>query len=363
MQKNPESLSVLKIIRINFLVLIGILLFIEITGQLIFLVKWKHFMFSDPESKYRNLVFRRHPYLAVTLNKNVKAAYAKDQEIITTTEIGTRWTGADLNDTSKIRVACLGGSTTFCTYVNDEDSWPALLQKKLGNKFAVINYGVPGYSTVEAIIQMALLVPEKKPAIVIFYEGWNDIHNYYEPGSYPDYYKHGMNHFQDILGRKDHETLFEIFRRNSGFFYVIDNIRERIVKEIKPVLHSTPDKIIDNLYVRNLKTLKSLSLSQNSFPVFIPQIINPEMKRTADSSRYWTRCIDDATFPILMHRFNHLMTQVCGENDSSCCFFGEMETKVEWKQKDFTEDGHFSKEGNAVFSTMLAAKIKSICGN
>ena len=320
-------------------------------------------MFSDPEKEYRNLIFGRHPYLSVALNKNVNAVYAKGQEIITTTEIGTRWTGADLNDTSKIRVACLGGSTTFCTYVNDEDSWPALLQKKLGNKFAVINYGVPGYATIEAIIQMKLIVPEKKPSIVIFYEGWNDIHNYFEPGSYHNYYKLSTNHFQDILGRKDHETLFEIFRRNSGFFYIVDNLRERVVKEIKPVLYTTPDKIIDSLYVRNLKTLKSLSLSQKSFPVFIPQIINPEMKRTADSSRYWTRHIDDAAFPNLMHRFNLLMTQVCDNNDSFCCFFGEMETKAEWKQKHFTPDGHFSKEGNELFSTMLVAKIKSICGN
>lgn len=84
---------------------------------------------------------------------------------ITSTDIHTRWTEAPADDQNVISVAVLGGSTTFGTRVTDADSWPALLQDMLGDGYAVTNYGVSGYSTAEAIIQMALIVPETEPNV------------------------------------------------------------------------------------------------------------------------------------------------------------------------------------------------------
>src|SRR5688572_22571807 len=175
----------LKLIRINFLVFLGILVFLEIAGQVISLIKNKQLLFDDPEVRARHEMFRAHPYLSVTLNKNFNHTFKTGSEYhsVKTTELGTRWTGADLKDTSKIRIVCIGGSTTFCTGVKDEDSWPAVLQRKLGDKYAVINFGVPAYKSVEAIIQLALFVPEVKPDIVVMYMGWNDLFNYHREES------------------------------------------------------------------------------------------------------------------------------------------------------------------------------------
>ena len=96
-------------------------------------------------------------------------------------------------------MAVVGGSTTFGTRVTDADTWPWLLQERLGDGYAVANYGVPGYSTAENIIQMALVVPEARPRVVVFYEGWNDIRNYHWPGFQPDYYSHGMTQSDTLL--------------------------------------------------------------------------------------------------------------------------------------------------------------------
>ena len=52
----------------------------------------------------------------------------KDGKKIETTTINTRWTGAPKNSEDQIRIAVLGGSSTFCTGVTDADSWPAQLQ-------------------------------------------------------------------------------------------------------------------------------------------------------------------------------------------------------------------------------------------
>lgn len=350
----------MRTLKYNLLITFIFLLLIEITGQLIYFFNQGHSLFNNPEKKYRELIFHRHPYLSVALNKNVRAEFPdKTEKVITTTNLGTRWTGADLNDTSIIRIACLGGSTTFCVMASDQESWCAQLQKKLGNKYAVINYGCPGYSTVENIIQMSLMVPEMKPDLVIFYEGWNDIRNYHQPHSYPDYFWHGSQQVSNVLDTEDNESLTKKIKKHSGLFYIVDNIRERIFKLKQPKLFSSPDPVIDSLFIRNLHTLQILAEAINAKTIFIPQIINPDIKRIKGSSRKWTPAIDDEAFPELMNHFNDLQMQTIHQ-DSTNYYLDEMQIAIQWNNLDFADDGHFSNKGNERFADVLAKKIFQI---
>ncbi len=350
----------MRTIKYNFFIIFIFLLLIEITGQLIFLFKNGHSLFTNPEKQYRELIFHRHPYLTVALNKDVRADFPNQTEkIITTTNIGSRWTGADLNDTTKIRIACLGGSTTFCVMVSDEESWPTQLQKKLGNKYAVINYGCPGYSTVENIIQMSLIVPEVKPDLVIFYEGWNDIHSYHQANSNPDYNWHGSQQVANVLNSDDHETFVRKITTHSGLIFITDNIRERMIKQKPLKTYSNPDAVVDRLFIRNLNTLQTLSKNIQAKTIFIPQVINPETKRIKGMSRKWTPAIDDAAFPDLMSRFNELQKQNIAQ-DSATFYFDDMLTTIKWNATYFADDGHFSKKGNEVFANKLAEKISTL---
>lgn len=352
----------LKTIRINLLVLFAMLLFVEVTGQLIFYIKWDWFRLKGRDRNYTDKVFRRHPYLSVALNKNVNEAYPPDTSLrVRSTGIATRGTGANLEDTSKIRIACLGGSTTFCIFINEELSWPYLLQKELGDRYAVINYGFPGYTTVESIVQMALIVPEMKPQMVIFYHGWNDLHNYYQPGSYPDYHWHGSNQVKSVFNTFDNEPFIETIKRISGTWYIIENLLELMnYKPPSPVLYKASDTVIDSLYARNLRTLKTLATSQNSLPVFIPQIMNPEFERKENTSQRWSMHIDNSVFDSLMNRLGIIMHEQVQGNDSTVYFYDGIRTTLKWKNSDFIDDGHFSAEGNRKFASMLAKKIKTI---
>jgi lysophospholipase L1-like esterase len=78
-----------------------------------------------------------------------------------------------------IRIAALGGSTTYGMYSEDgKDVWPALLEKALceqwGEGIEVINLGLPAYTTHEIIGVTAMLVPVLKPDIVLIHVGAND---------------------------------------------------------------------------------------------------------------------------------------------------------------------------------------------
>lgn len=346
----------LNLVKVNVFILLAILLCMEIIFHAVFLVKNKYFLFDDPNKQAREQTFRAHPYLSIALNKNVTTRFKLGDEYKTlkTTDIGTRWTNADLSDTSKIRIACIGGSTTFCTGVRDEDSWPAMLQKKLGKNFAVVNYGVPAYTTVEGIIQMALYVPELKPDIIIFLQGWNDMYNYYIQDSYPDYYTHGEVLMPvALLGRKKNESAFEKFSGCSSVFYYSKSIGSRMFKADSLKYYTVPDPSIDRLYLRNLKTLSALAHAQQARAVFISQILNPDasLRKTFP----WSIRVQKELIPGMMDHFNGITEEVCKANSNNT--YLDFSNSIKWEPHHFWDELHFTKQGNEVFSKMLYQKI------
>ncbi|KAA3598068.1 MAG: SGNH/GDSL hydrolase family protein [Calditrichaeota bacterium] len=80
---------------------------------------------------------------------------------------------------SVFRIVCLGGSTTYSDGVKDyKKSFPYLLeknlQKNLEKKIEVINGGIPGYTTLETLINFQTRILDLKPDLVIVYHCIND---------------------------------------------------------------------------------------------------------------------------------------------------------------------------------------------
>ncbi len=78
------------------------------------------------------------------------------------------------------RIVCLGGSTTYTSFVQDYRlSYPALLQNELrgagyGN-VRVINAGLPGWTSYESLINFELRVLDLEPDMIIVYHAVNDL--------------------------------------------------------------------------------------------------------------------------------------------------------------------------------------------
>lgn len=333
----------------------------ELTGQVIYYVVNGYPLYESEKHRSESRLFELHPYLVGRIKKNKKIT--KEGITITSTEKHTRWTGAPKNQDKLIRVAILGGSTTFGTGVTDKDSWPAILQKLLGNRYSVTNYGVPGYSTVEAIIQMALTVPEIRPQIVIFYEGWNDIRNFHDKVAGSDYFSHGMMQYTNLQigGLSNRQTLFDKIAGISSIFKLTHVLISMASADKRNNIHGpifrTTDEKINKLYVRNLRTLKKLSNSIDAYAMFIPQVLNYSAFFNSDKSRSWTPFIIDSALPELLDQFNALMGDVCKVNDAHCQVVNEV-TAVNWHPGDFIDDGHLSASGGRKFARIVATRIK-----
>lgn len=66
-----------------------------------------------------------------------------------------------------LRVACYGESFTFCTEVDDDEDWPAQLEATAGGDLEVINLGVMGWGTDQALLRFRDSHGDLAPNVVL----------------------------------------------------------------------------------------------------------------------------------------------------------------------------------------------------
>lgn len=72
----------------------------------------------------------------------------------------------------------LGDSVTYGWSVNDEESYPWLLQERFQD-YQIVNFGVNGYGTLQSLIQLRMALGNgRNPRLVILaYASWHDVRN------------------------------------------------------------------------------------------------------------------------------------------------------------------------------------------
>lgn len=345
-----------KIIIVNLGAFVLLIIFIEFLGHSVYFLKNGHFIFVKSELvEVNESIFEQHPYLIGQLKNNI--SISNNGLKVSTTNYHTRVTGAKGEKNNKIVIALLGGSTTFGTKVSDNESWPYLLQEMLGDKFYIINFGMPGYSTVEAIIQLAIQIPEFCPDIIINYHGWNDIHNYHLPEFDSNYRQHGMMQFTNLSIKS-----CEGMNNYSSILFLIKKIKQIINQTFgesqkkQSLDYDTPDILVDRIYARNIRTINDLSQSIAKTIYFVPQILNDSAYYTSTENDYWSPTIRDTAMPSLMKHFNILMKN---QIDTSESIFIEEVLKVNWERDDFKDRGHFSLKGGIKFANIIKTIILS----
>jgi lysophospholipase L1-like esterase len=106
----------------------------------------------------------------------------RDTGAIRINSLGFR--GGEIEDPKparRVRIAFLGGSTTYCAEVSsDAATWPArtcelLAQEVPGCTLDFVNGGVPGYTLEEIQTNLEQRVARFAPDVIVFYEATNDL--------------------------------------------------------------------------------------------------------------------------------------------------------------------------------------------
>lgn len=131
---------------------------------------------------YTNLVelyqLDKHLVYKFSPNKKIKYKFKNFDFFISTNSEGYRGEEILIENKKEHKIFCLGDSTTFGWGVEFEYVWTKKLEKFLNgmpseNKFKVINYGVPGYTSFQGV-RLLKEVLVYTPDVIIFSFGKND---------------------------------------------------------------------------------------------------------------------------------------------------------------------------------------------
>lgn len=350
-----------KIILITLLIL-GTLAAMEVAAQIVWRMQHNNWYFqTNRDTHFYRGLFEPHPYLVVAPKPGVSVT--KETEpghkiTISHNSLGVR--GREVNrptSANTFRIAVLGGSTTYCVSTSDDHTWPFFLGKELGTGYEVINLGVPGYSTVENIIQAALILPSLNPEVAIFYVGWNDVRNAHIANLKPDYSNfHGKTQYYnlrlDLLKFGEGSLLLHHGQNLLRYLFTYEDPIN--IKPTEKAYTNTVDERALNLYGRNLETLISLCRRFRITPVFVPQILNYS-RLDSNKQSDWAPYLKLKNLKALIQVFNE-KTEAIARREN--VFFVDPSSKAHFSAADFLDEGHFNSQGNEKFAAVLATYIK-----
>ncbi|MGA7578513.1 MAG: SGNH/GDSL hydrolase family protein [Desulfobaccales bacterium] len=187
-----------------------------------------------------------------------------------------------------LTIVTVGGSTTECLAINEEKSWPHLLQEKLKNHFSKLwlnNAGIGGHSTFAHIILMKDFLIKLKPKVVLFLAGINDLGRSDISNSDRNLWGFGFQKFETMLmvGANHSEVvsiLLNLYRFYFPAYTKLSQIDERDIRTLKPkeIPAAEEEPIIEKYrqnylpdYRLRLEKLINLARANQIDPVLITQ--------------------------------------------------------------------------------------------
>lgn len=297
-----------------------------------------------------------HPYFGASLIPNISV----ERNGIRITHNSFRCRGPEFSrpkPAGRTRFVTLGGSTTFCVGVSDDETWQHFLQQRLEANHEIINMSNPGGASVETMIQSTLLFSDVQPDVAIYYLGWNDARVQHVKDLWPDWSdSHGkwVTSF-GLSGRELSEpTATGYLLKRMAFHYFFPRMdQDKLLREVK----GTPDALTDKIdmralghYERNLRTIIAICRKQRVEPVFLPQVLNYRVL-TSDKPYGFLPFVRDRDLKKVMAAYNETMERVAREEN---VVFGKEILEQPYGEAHFIDNGHFSREGNRLFAGALA---------
>lgn len=174
-------MSWIRLLFVNFFVLVGLLIAIEASARLAWTVRSCYTAGCD-FSRLVNLKIYDRGFTEANIGLSTYhetigyvptpgftsriSAHGWDNKLVTIDAEGFRSSGVDNIEISDERlILTIGDSFTFGDQVNDTEAWPSCLENRTNRK--TLNAGVFGYGTAQAIRRASLILKEKEIGTVI----------------------------------------------------------------------------------------------------------------------------------------------------------------------------------------------------
>jgi lysophospholipase L1-like esterase len=306
--------------------------------------------YSRPKSA-NYLLFEPHPEWVMTLRKGVNVTVLGNSHHHNTDGFrGNEFARVK----TKRRVACIGGSTTYCVGVGDDQTWPFFLDQLLQPACEVLNFGIPGHSSVEHKKLLPYILARYSPDIVIFQMGLNDLRNmnFDDPG--PDY----ANFHQPSL----RFTVSGACRRDSlpqcALLQAAVVLLEKIkVLSVSPFPNGFPaghvsdsvDPRVVEIFSANLDILLRECRAKHVRVVLLPHALSPEMI-TETNYKWWAPYL---TKKGIFNALDALNTVMRRRADGDWVIYAGFMDGATWGSAEFADPTHLNSNGNLRLARLL----------
>jgi lysophospholipase L1-like esterase len=262
----------------------------------------------------------------------------------------------------KVVIALFGGSTTLDFVSPEGRTWADQLERLLGpDRYAVINRGISGYTTVEHVLQTAFYQESfgVAPACAVYYIGWNDLRNAHivelDPG-YADYHLRSM--VDALEARRAVRPVLSVsptlslFGRLAGLAF--DTVRPAAPPNGQA--SAAPDPALEAIYRRNIEAISAINRQRGIRTIWIGQVMN-RANLTRDQTDGWLPFVHEKDVWPLINRLNGIVRDEAAR-------LGDVNADIpvdDFSPADFGDEGHFAPAGSLKFATLLAPQVKQAC--
>ena len=262
---------------------------------------------------------------------------------------------------SKPIVAIYGGSSTYDIALSEGETWSDRLAEALGPGFAVVNNGVPGYTTVEHLIQTAFYPARfgKMPRCAIYYVGWNDIRNAHLKDLDPAYADfHLPSQVDSLQTRRIGGAHLSV----SPLLTILARLLSAQVDTVQYSWHlggevkAGSDPALEADFVRNIHAISAINRERGVKTIWIGQVLN--LARLEGDGMYgWLPYVRDKDVWPLQARFDEILRReaaALGDTDIDLPI-------ADFGPEDFVDQGHFSAAGARKFAARIAPVVLQDC--
>lgn len=306
----------------------------------------------DLEENYNPRLFYPHPYLVAAPKPGVSETVLK--KTISHNAQGFRGAAIEPKST-KIRVIALGGSTTYGVAVNDGETWPDKLQLALGPNYEVLNFGIPGQSTVEHLHFAVYELPQYQPDIVLLHVGMNDMHVEHAPNLEPDYANFHPPFYARAMGfcYLDELPRFAIVHAASALLERV-GMAPRCYTLPNPERKREVDETALGFYEKSLRAVLDVIKGYSKTEILVPQVLIPGVTTGIDTS-WWFPFLEKDVLPAHMKVYNARTEKIAAEKKIP--YVASVDTE-QWLISDFADATHLNETGNEKLARHVAEEIK-----
>ncbi len=261
----------------------------------------------------------------------------------------------------RLRLAFLGGSTTYCAEVSsDQMTWPYLVVAAIKKRFPdldidFINGGIPGYTTGTLKPYLERRIARFHPDVIFIYEASNDL----------TVNSSDLAQEQGVTNKRDAESVGWLSHHSLLVYLVVKNLA--VLRQQYPL--SGNGKVVmdqarlDDMYRRDLTALVEASKKVADLVVtimFAPRLRanqSPEELRAAaiTSLYYMSYMTPEAILEGFQH-YNNIIRSVAAEEDT--LLVGD-EDSIPADAAHYKDSAHFTDAGSIVMAKRVTDSLLS----